>query len=248
MAWFEARRLRKVFTLGGKSVAAIDDLSLFAERGDFVAIVGPSGSGKTTLLRVVAGLLKSDGGELSLGGRPLAESPEKIGVVFQEPRLMPWLTVEKNVLFAYLNAPPRERPVGYARELIGMLGLSHAAHAYPSQLSGGMAQRAALGRALCCRPELILMDEPLSALDYFTRRALRDEILRLHLSEGKTTLFVTHDVEEALTLANRVVALDAGRIRREITVGLAYPRKRTDLRFIEYMEEILSLLAVGQGA
>lgn len=254
MPWFEARNLRKVYPLGDGESVALDDFSLDAERGDFVGIVGRSGSGKTTFLRIVAGLLRRSGGELRLDGREIAKeadgTEEKIGIVFQEPRLMPWLTIEKNILFAFLKYPRREQPIQMAGELLAMLGLSAYKDAYPSQLSGGMAQRVALGRVLCYGPELILMDEPLGALDYFTRKSLQDEILKLYASEGKTILFVTHDVEEALILSRRVIVLEQGRLLREIPVEIDYPRKRTDPRFAALLEEILSLISkegVGAG-
>ena len=247
MPWFEARNLRKVYSLGYAENVALDDFSLGVERGDFVGIVGRSGSGKTTFLRIVAGLLRRTRGELRLDGREIAReadgTDEKIGIVFQEPRLMPWLTIEKNILFAFLKNPRRAQPTQKADELLAMLGLSAYKHAYPSQLSGGMAQRVALGRVLCYGPELILMDEPLGALDYFTRKSLQDEILKLYASEGKTILFVTHDVEEALILSRRIVVLEKGRLLREIPVDLDYPRKRTDPRFAALLEEILSLIS-----
>lgn len=246
MPWFEAKKLRKVYSLGDSENVALDDFSLSAERGDFVGIVGRSGSGKTTFLQIVSGLLRRSGGELRLGGREISGesglTDEKIGIVFQEPRLMPWLTVEQNILFAFLKTPRRTQPAEKAKELLAMLGLSEYKNAYPAQLSGGMAQRVALGRVLCYGPELILMDEPLGALDYFSRKSLQDEILKLYESEKKTILFVTHDVEEALLLSRRIVVLGKGRLLREIPVDLPYPRKRTDPRFSELLEEILSLI------
>lgn len=246
MPWFEAKKLRKVYPLGDSECIALDDFSLSAEKGDFVGVVGRSGSGKTTFLQIVSGLLRRSGGELWLDGREIfSESgltDEKIGIAFQEPRLMPWLTVEKNILFAFLKNPRRTQPVEKAQKLLAMLGLSEYKDAYPSQLSGGMAQRAALGRVLCYGPELILMDEPLGALDYFTRNSLQDEILKLYESERKTVIFVTHDVEEALILSQRIIVLEKGRLLREIPVDLPYPRRRTDPRFTALLEEILSLI------
>lgn len=195
MAWLEARSLRKEFPLAGSLKVALDDFSLSVGREDFVGIVGRSGSGKTTFLRIVAGLLEMTSGELSFEGDPEGEeggtTRPKIGMVFQEPRLLPWLSVRENVLFAFLNDPKPTQPRERADALIEMLGLGGYEKAYPSQLSGGMAQRVALGRALCYEPEMILMDEPLGALDYFTRSALRDEILGIYLSGGKTILLVT---------------------------------------------------------
>jgi sulfonate transport system ATP-binding protein len=249
MAWFEARGLSKKFRIGPESeVAALDRVFISAEKGDFVSIVGRSGSGKTTFLRMVAGLGEIAENNEATGGSCgdivyNQENAPRIGVVFQEPRLMPWLTVEKNILFPFLKSRQQTgRVTGRARELLRMLGLEEFASAYPIQLSGGMAQRVALGRALCFDPELILMDEPFSALDYFTRRALQDEIMKLYLSSGLTIFFVTHDVEEAIALSGRVVVLDSGRVAGEIPVTLPHPRKRTSPAFSALMDEVLSII------
>jgi len=240
MAWFEARSIKKEFPLGDGMKVALDDFSLSAGCGDFVSIIGRSGSGKTTFLRIVAGLLEKTSGEIKFSDM----TEPRIGMVFQEPRLMPWLTVERNVLFAYLARGRKSIPYGRAAKLLEMLGLSAYKDAYPSQLSGGMAQRVALGRALCCEPELILMDEPLGSLDYFTRRSLQEEILKLYLSEKKTIFFVTHDVDEAAALSRRIVVLDGGKASREINVEMDYPRKRTDPKFAALVEHILSFITV----
>jgi sulfonate transport system ATP-binding protein len=249
MAWFEARNLSKKFQIGpGNEITALDRVFISAERGDFVSIVGRSGSGKTTFLRMVAGLeeIAENNGTTGESGGEIVydqENAPKIGVVFQEPRLMPWLTVEKNILFPFLKSRQQaDLAAGRARELLRMLGLDEFASAYPSQLSGGMAQRAALGRALCFNPELILMDEPFSALDYFTRRALQDEIMKLYLSSGLNIFFVTHDVEEAIALSGRIVVLDRGQVAGEIPVPLPYPRKRTSPDFSALMDEVLSVI------
>ncbi|MDL2263720.1 ABC transporter ATP-binding protein [Synergistaceae bacterium OttesenSCG-928-I11] len=241
MAWLEIRNLRKEYPLEKKTTIALDDFSLSVEKGDFVGIVGRSGSGKTTLLRLLSGLLKRTSGEIVYRDGEEA----KIGMVFQEPRLMPWLTVEKNILFAYLKDKKKRLPHKQSEALLDLLGLGEYKNAYPSQLSGGMAQRVALGRALCYEPELILMDEPLGALDYFTRKALQDEILKLHFLQKKTILFVTHDVEEALTLSRRIVVLEGGRLIREIPVDMPYPRRQSDPKFAKTLDLILSLIVGG---
>lgn len=237
MPWFETINLKKEYVIDGKSTVALDDFSMSVEKGDFVGIVGRSGSGKTTLLRLISGLTPKTSGDIVCG-----ESFGRIGTVFQEPRLMPWLTVEENVLFAFLGNAKKNIPYARADALLEMLGLATYRNAYPVQLSGGMAQRVAIGRALCYEPELILMDEPLGALDYFTRKSLRDEILRLYFSEGKTVLFVTHDVEEALTLSKKIVVLEKGRLLEEIPVDLPYPRKKTTPEFARLLDSILSLI------
>ncbi len=240
MPWFETRALRKEFQTGGKTVAALDSISLVAERGDFVGIVGRSGSGKTTFLRIAAGLLEATDGNILFNGSVCGDDARpKIGMVFQEPRLMPWLTLEQNILFAFLNEPQRSIPYRRALEIMEMLGLSDFRDAYPHQLSGGMAQRTALGRALCYDPELILMDEPLGSLDYFTRKSLQSEIIKLYLSGGKTIFFVTHDVDEALLLSRRIAVLEGGKIKTELDIDLEYPRSRTNPKFTELLDRIL---------
>ena len=241
MPWFEARGLCREFSLGGRTITALDSVSLTAERGDFVGIVGRSGSGKTTFLRIVAGLLEATDGDILFDGISCKEGRRpRVGMVFQEPRLMPWLTVEQNILFSFLNEQEGLIPYKKALEIIDMLGLSDFRCAYPPQLSGGMAQRTALGRALCYDPELILMDEPLGSLDYFTRKSLQSEILKLYLSERKTIFFVTHDVEEALLLSRRIVVLEGGKVKRELDIDLDYPRSSRDPDFAELLDDILT--------
>lgn len=241
MPWFEARELRREFMLNEENIVALNAVSLTAEKGDFVGIVGRSGSGKTTFLRIVAGLIDATGGDILFDGSICRDKLRpKIGIVFQEPRLMPWLTVEQNILFAFLNEPKKSIPYEKAIEIIKMLGLSDFRHAYPHQLSGGMAQRTALGRVLCYDPELILMDEPLGSLDYFTRKSLQDEILKLYLYGNKTVFLVTHDVEEALLLSRRIIILEHGRIITELPIDLEYPRNRRNSKFTDLMDYILN--------
>jgi sulfonate transport system ATP-binding protein len=235
MAWFEARALRKEYPLGDLVKVALDGFSLSIERGGFVSIIGRSGSGKTTFLRIAAGLTEKTSGDIAYsdGKQP------RVGMVFQEPRLMPWLTVEENVVFPHKPGGEKNVPRERARELIEMLGLSDYRNAYPGQLSGGMAQRVSLGRTLCYEPELILMDEPMGSLDYFTRRSLQEEILKIYKRENKTILLVTHDADEAVALSGRIVLLDGGRIKKHFDLYLYYPRKRTDPRFAAIVEQIL---------
>ena len=246
MPWFEVRDLVKNYPFEGNQVHALNSVSFDLDRGDFVAIVGRSGSGKTTLLRVLAGLIRKSSGNLFLDGKELQEGDYyRVGMVFQEPRLMPWLTVEKNILFPFLKGSKKDLPIERAQQLLDVLGLAGFKNAYPSQLSGGMAQRVALGRMLCYDPELILMDEPLGALDYFTRRSLQKEILQLHAQGGKTMLLVTHDVEEALLLSKRIFVLDEGRLIDSINVDLPHPRNRSSKGFFSLWERILSLIEKG---
>ena len=249
MPWFEVRDLVKKYPLEGKQVHALNKISFDLNRGDFVAIVGRSGSGKTTLLRILAGLLRKSSGSLFINGKELQDGDSyRVGMVFQEPRLMPWLTVEKNILFPFLNGSKKDFPRERAQHLLEVLGLTAFKNAYPSQLSGGMAQRVALGRMLCYDPELVLMDEPLSALDYFTRRSLQEEILHLHEQGGKTMLLVTHDVEEAILLSKRIFILDKGYLIDSVSVDLPHPRSRSSKGFFTLWERILSLIEQGAHA
>lgn len=249
MPWFEVRDLVKKYPLEGEQVHALNKISFDLNRGDFVAIVGRSGSGKTTLLRILAGLLRKSSGSLFINGKELQDGDSyRVGMVFQEPRLMPWLTVEKNILFPFLNGSKKDFPRERAQHLLEVLGLTAFKNAYPSQLSGGMAQRVALGRMLCYDPELVLMDEPLSALDYFTRRSLQEEILHLHEQGGKTMLLVTHDVEEAILLSKRIFILDKGYLIDSVSVDLPHPRSRSSKGFFTLWERILSLIEQGAHA
>ena len=205
--------LSKVYGTRGGTVEALSGVTLEFPQGSFTALVGRSGCGKTTLLRLIAGL------EQESGGRIVRSVPRRqVGYVFQEPRLMPWLSVIDNIRFAARGGGTAE-DFGDADEILGSLGLSGFARSLPHELSGGMAQRVALGRTLFCRPRLILMDEPFGALDWFTRRALQADLLRLWRAGDRTIVFVTHDLDEALTLAERVVVLRNGRAAGTFPVG-----------------------------
>lgn len=239
MPVLEIQGLQKEFYVNGSAFHALKEVSLDVPEGMFAVFVGRSGCGKTTLLRIVAGLEKPSAGSVEFRGG--GASP-KIGMVFQEPRLMPWLTVEENIAFAHRS---RER-VMLEETLVSLtekLGLASFRKAYPSQISGGMAQRTALGRTLLYDPDLILMDEPFSALDYFTRAALRDDLLRLYLERKKTVLFVTHDVDEALCLGQRIFVMDGGEVVRTFHVKEGYPRNPPSLDGVK--RKILD--AIGDG-
>ena len=184
----------------------LDRIDLEVGRGERVAIVGTSGCGKSTLLRIVGGLETASSGSVLLDGRAVEGPCRDVGLVFQEPRLMPWLSVVENVAFGLAEKPRRER-ARLSREALERVGLENFSDALPRQLSGGMAQRVAIARALVTRPSVLLLDEPFSALDAFTRVKLQDHLLDLWRAEQPTMLFVTHDIEEALVLADRVVVL-----------------------------------------
>ena len=243
MSWLKLDDLQKIYELEDMKVNALSGINLEIEAGEFIVIVGKSGSGKTTLLRILASLEKQTGGQIIFKDRVCdAGNPLPAGMVFQEPRLLPWLSVERNVLFPYLPEGNISGLHQKTLDLLKMLGLDGYENAMPSQLSGGMAQRVALGRALSCDPEIVLLDEPLSALDYFTRRTLQRELVRIYLEGGKTFLMVTHDVGEALRLATKVVVLKAGKIEASIPVDMGYPRVRNSDEFQKLIDRVLTAL------
>jgi sulfonate transport system ATP-binding protein len=209
------------------AVRALDGISLAVEPGEIVAVVGGSGCGKSTLLRLVSGLDNPTQGAVALDGDTIVSPHEKIGIVFQEPRLLPWLTVAENVGFGLAERPKAERAERVARQL-ARVGLAEKANVWPRELSGGQAQRVALARALVMRPEVLLLDEPFSALDAFTRVDLQDHLLDLWADGKPTLVIVTHDVDEAIVLADRVLVMRPapGRIFAEIAIELPRPRDR----------------------
>lgn len=235
----------RYYKLNDLKIGALRDVSHFIRAGSFCVLVGKSGCGKTTLLRVLAGLESPDSGDISFlrSGEFFSKDKFRIGMVFQEPRLMPWLTVEENIAFGIKGvvsaADLNERVAG----LLDLLGLSDFKNAYPSQISGGMAQRTALGRTLAFEPDIVLMDEPFGALDYFTRRNLQEEIIRIHRSMGKTFVFVTHDVEEAIALGQEVILMREGRIIRKIDLPFDQPRDIGGVDFQPFRKMILKTLS-----
>jgi len=221
-------------------VLALAGLSLSVAAGEIVAIIGGSGCGKSTLLRLIAGLDAPTTGTVALDGVPVRGPHPDIGVVFQEPRLMPWLTVDQNVAFGIRHLPAAARQQRVA-EALARVGLSaHQGH-WPRELSGGQAQRAALARALVGRPQVLLLDEPFSALDALTRTDLQDHLLDLWAYDRPTLVLVTHDIEEALVLADRVVVMqpNPGRVRIELTPPLARPRHRLDGELLEWKNQLV---------
>lgn len=240
------RHVAKSFDIDGRALTVLDDVNLTIEPGQFVAIVGASGCGKSTLLRLIAGLERQDAGDILLDGRPVTGPGLERGLIFQDHRLFPWLTVEQNVLLALSNS---EEPAAANRarvaELLTLVGLDGFAQAFPHQLSGGMAQRAAIARALATRPRVLLLDEPLGALDALTRLRLQSELQRIWLAERGTMIMVTHDVEEALFLGDVIVVMQPGRIARVLHVPAPHPRHRADPALAPLKAEILSLLHAG---
>ncbi|MEU4511053.1 ABC transporter ATP-binding protein [Nonomuraea wenchangensis] len=221
------RNVSKSFPLKGGDFLALDRVDLDIADREFVTVVGPSGCGKSTLMSMAAGLTEPGTGDILLDGAPVAGPGPDRGVIFQQYALFPWLTVRKNVEFGLklMNLPQDER-VKRAEHAIDLVGLSDFADALPKTLSGGMKQRCAIARAYAVNPQVLLMDEPFGALDALTRVQLQDQLLDTWSRERRTVMFITHDVDEAVYLANRVVVMAArpGRIHRVIDVDLPYPR------------------------
>jgi NitT/TauT family transport system ATP-binding protein len=237
--------IEKEFESGDRTVRALQDVSFGVETGEFVCIVGPSGCGKTTLFRIIAGLEDPTEGTIWLNGEPVENPGTDRGMVFQEYGLFPWRTVLQNVGFGLeqRDMPKTERRE-VAMEMIDLVGLDGFEDSYPNELSGGMKQRVGIARALAVDPEILLMDEPFGSVDAQTRDMLHEELLRIWEETGKTVLFVTHDVDEAVTLADRVVVLTGspGRVHEIVGIDLERPRSRTDNAFADREERIRSLI------
>ncbi|MFP4977575.1 ABC transporter ATP-binding protein [Paenibacillus sp. CN-4] len=232
--------LNKAFTTSTGQVQALQEVQLSVEEGEFITVIGPSGCGKSTLLRIVAGLDSGYTGTVTLGGKAIEGPGIDKGFIFQEHRLFPWLTVEKNIAsdLSLRNADVRQR----VNELIALVKLEGFEQAYPRELSGGMAQRVAIARALLRSPRILLLDEPFGALDAFTRAHMQSVLLDIWSTKRTTMIFVTHDIDEAVFLGNRVVILEPrpGRIRKIVPIDLPYPRKKASTSFQELRLRVLN--------
>ncbi|WP_311790155.1 MULTISPECIES: ABC transporter ATP-binding protein [Pantoea] len=239
------------FTLEGSDLPVLENISLQVRSGEFVALLGPSGCGKSTLLRLLAGLEQPASGVLAEEGRAITSPHPSRVVVFQDPTLYPWRTVYDNVGLGLQIRGERKQAAQIRIEtMLERVGLSEFARAWPHQLSGGMAQRAALARALVNHPRLLILDEPLGKLDSLTRLRMQQEIVDLWQEQQFTTLMVTHDVEEALIMANRVVVLSSrpARVLDVIEVRQAYPRRRDDIELVALRSRVLALLGAERAA
>ena len=223
---------------------ALTDVNMTIEDGEFVCIVGPSGCGKSTLLRLIAGLIVPTTGTITLGDKKVEGTDSDRGMVFQKPTLFPWLTVGENVGFsANLKKQNNEKEVDRLLEKVGLMEFKNS---YPHQLSGGMAQRVSLIRTMINKPNVFLLDEPLGALDAFTRMNMQDELIKLWQENKHIMIMVTHDVDEAIYLSNKVVIMEPrpGRIKKILEINLDYPRNRTSKEFTDYRNEILETLNI----
>jgi NitT/TauT family transport system ATP-binding protein len=241
---------------GDRLLPVLRKVSFDVSEGEVVSLVGESGCGKTTLLRIIQGLVRLDSGSVLVGGAPIVAAGRDRGFVFQQASLLPWRSARQNVEFGLeLQGMPKPQRAQRATELLELVGLAHAARQYPHQLSGGMQQRVGLARALAIDPAILLMDEPFSALDAQTREVLQAELLRIHEKTAKTTLFVTHDLDEALYLSDRVIVFAAkpGRIKRIIDVPFARSHLplaalRADASFQSLRAEMWSLIGTSSVA
>ncbi len=226
------------------STHALDGVSAAIAAGELVSLVGPSGCGKSTLLRLIAGLDVPDAGELWVGSERISGPSAERGLVFQDPNLFPWLTVRRNIEAGLVARGVLHEKRHEVDEFMRLVGLEAFARAYPHHLSGGMAQRVALARALINHPKVLLLDEPLGALDAFTRMRMQDEVLRLWAARGTTMLLVTHDIDEAIYMSDRIVIMTPrpGRIERILEIGLERPRQRNSDEFLRLRSDILEML------
>ncbi len=244
-ACIEIRGLSKVFSSAKRRVVALSGLDLEVADGEFVCLLGPSGCGKTTVLRIIAGLEPATGGEVMVHGKRVDSAGPERGMVFQEFALFPWRTVRRNIEFGpeIRNVPEKQRHETSSK-LIDLVGLKGFEDAHPDELSGGMKQRVGIARALANEPTVLLMDEPFGSLDAQTRNLMQKELLRIWSATRKTVLFVTHSVDEAVFLADRIVVMTArpGKVREVIPVSLQRPRDRTSAEFIAVRGRVLAEL------
>ncbi|MBC2582711.1 ABC transporter ATP-binding protein [Clostridium sp. DJ247] len=232
--------LNKNFRIDNGDVNVLNNVNLTVNQGEFLSIVGSSGCGKSTLLRIIAGLERNYSGQIFLGGKHIEGPGVDRGMVFQEARLFPWLTVEDNIAFGLSRNTSKKQKQELVKEHLELIGLSSFAKAYPHQLSGGMQQRISIARALVNKPKVLLLDEPFGALDAMTRINMQQEILRIWEKENTTMILVTHDIDEAIYLGDRVAVMSSrpGKVKKIVPVPLARPRDRSDYDFVKIKREI----------
>ncbi len=247
MPKLEIRNLTRTFAQDNTHLQVLDKLNICVDEGEFVTLLGPSGCGKSTLFNIIAGLLSPDTGEIYLNGKRLQDNTRAFAYMQQKDLLLPWRTVLKNVLIGpEIQKEPLDKAETEAMKLLAQLGLNGFESNYPSQLSGGMRQRAALVRTLLFRKEILLLDEPFGALDAMTRTVMQSILLDIWHKDGQTILLITHDIEEALLLADKIYVLTArpATLKAEIAVPLPRPRNVTDAALIDLKRELLDILQV----
>ncbi len=238
--------LAMTFRRDGKATPVLDDFSLDVANGEFLCLLGPSGCGKSTLLNIAAGFLSPTSGSITIDGEAVTGPDPRRIFVFQERGVFPWLTVEGNIGFGLFNLPRLEREQRVAH-YIAMVGLGGFENAYPSDLSGGMKQRVEVARALAVNPDMLFLDEPFGALDSITRLTMRRELLRLWKAERKTIVFVTHDIDEAVQLADRVVVMSArpAHVQQVVIIDFAHPRDLSSPRYLELRDGIFEQIGLA---
>jgi len=226
-------KLSKSFIVDGEQLKVLNNINLSIKSGEFICIVGSSGCGKSTLLRIISGLETEYSGDVILNNKRIVKPGLDRGFVFQEPRLFPWLTIEGNLMYA-LQEKNKQEKKNNVKKHIELVGLEGFENVYPHQLSGGMAQRASIARALINRPDILLLDEPFGALDAFTKIQMQKEMLRIHSAEKSTMILVTHDIDEAVYLADRIIVMSSrpGSIKEILPVNLTRPRNRNSKDFL----------------
>jgi NitT/TauT family transport system ATP-binding protein len=241
----EVINLTKRFEVNGTSISVLADLSFSAGTGEMVCIAGRSGCGKTTLLNILAGFLKPSAGTVLVNGEPIRKPGPDRCVVFQEDTLLPWLTVRENIAFGLKRKVKNKNRLNQEVDrFITLVGLSDFHHYLPRELSGGMKQRVAIARVLILQPQVLLMDEPFASLDYYTRREMQNLLVSIWRDLGQTIVFVTHDVDEAITLADRILVMDrsTGRIREELELTLPRPRRSEQTECVFFRRKLYELL------
>ena len=242
----QAEGINMVFRRDGNSTSVLDNVDLEVGEGEFVCLLGPSGCGKSTMLNIVAGFLSPSSGEVRIDGQVVRGPDPRRIFVFQERGVFPWLTVEGNIGFGLFKLPQadRDQRIAHYVKLVGLQGFEKA---YPGELSGGMKQRLEVARALAVNPDMLFLDEPFGALDSITRLIMRGELLRIWEAERKTIIFVTHDIEEAVQLADRVVVMSArpARIQRIVEIDIAHPRDISSRRYLELRDGIFEEIGLA---
>ncbi len=240
------KNVSKRYYVEGNAVAALDNVSFTVKKRESISIVGPSGCGKTTLIRMICGLEQPSSGVVKFFGKPVVEPNPMIMMVFQTFAILPWRTVKENIELALLDLPEKER-AETAQYFINLVGLDGFEASYPKELSGGMKQRVGIARAISRKPEILVLDEPFSALDALTANNLRNEVLRFYLSKKNkpdVLIMVTHSIEEAVYMSNRVIVMSRrpGKIVEDIKIDLPFPRDKRDPKFYNYVDRITSLI------